>query len=302
VTAPDQVDRATLMSQIGEADGLIIRSATRADAALLAAAQRLKVIARAGAGVDNVDIEAANQRGIVVMNTPGGNTIAAAEHTFGLMLALLRHLPAAHESMRAGRWERQAFMGVELRGKTLGIIGLGRIGKAVAKRARAFEMTVIAYDSDQSEAEVQAARELGVEMVPLAEVYARSDVITLHPSLNDQTRGLINVHSLAQMKRGVYLVNTARGALIVDSDLADALRSGQVAGAALDVYTEEPPRQDHPLIGLPNVVHTPHLAASTVDAQIAVAVEAAHLVADALLRGQYRNVVNPEILGQVHTR
>ncbi len=293
VTAPGGMSRAETLAAIPTADALIIRSATTADAALLAAAPNLKVIARAGVGVDNVDLEAATRQGIVVMNTPDGNTIATAEHTLGLLLALARHIPDSEISMRGGKWDRKTFMGVELRGKTLGIIGFGRVGRAVAKRALAFEMNVITA-SPRISADV--VRDLGVELVDLDTLYARSDFITLHSVITDETRGMINAASLAQMKRGVRIVNTARGGLIDECALAAAITSGQVAGAALDVYSAEPPAANHPLVGLPGVVHTPHLAASTADAQINVAIDAAQLVLDALVKGEYHNVCNPAVL------
>lgn len=289
-TAPGSMSRDETLAAIGDADGLIIRSSTRADAELLSAASQLKVIARAGVGVDNVDLPAATERGIVVMNTPGGNTISTAEHAFALMLALARHIPAAHQSLAQGRWDRKQYIGAELNGKVLGIVGLGRIGQALAARAQAFNMTVIAYEP------YTPVEGLGVEYVELADLYTRADFISLHPALTDETRGMINAASIAQMKPGVRLINAARGALIVEQDLADAVRRGHVAGAALDVYTQEPPSPDNPLIGLPGVVHTPHLAASTYDAQRAVAVQAAELVVDALLHGEYHNVTNPAVL------
>lgn len=293
VTAPGQMKRDETLTAIAEADALIIRSATKADAALINAASRLKVIARAGVGVDNVDLEAASARKVAVMNTPDGNTVATAEFAFGLMLALARHIPQAFDSLNAGKWDRKSFMGVELRGKTLGIVGFGRIGRAVAKRALAFEMTVIAHDPFIP---ADYAADLGVELVDLETLYARADFISLHSVITDETREMINRDTLARMKRGVRIVNAARGALINEADLAEAIRSGQVAGAALDVYAEEPPPPGHPLIGLPGVIDTPHLAASTEEAQVAVAVEAAQLVADALLKGVYKNVVNPVVL------
>jgi len=293
VTAPGGMSRAETLAAITAADALIIRSATTADAELLAAAPNLKVIARAGVGVDNVDLAAATRQGIVVMNTPDGNTIATAEHAFGLMLALARHIPDSEISMRSGKWDRKTFMGVELRGKTLGIIGFGRIGRAVAKRALAFEMIVITSDPYIP---ADVAEDFGVELVDLDTLYARSDFITLHSVITDETRNMINAVSLAKMKRGVRIINAARGALIDERALAEAIKSGHVAGAALDVYSAEPPPTDHPLVGLPGVVHTPHLAASTTDAQINVAIEAARLVLDALQKGEYRNVCNPEVL------
>lgn len=292
-TANGQITRDQLLATVGEADALVIRSAHKIDAEVFAAAAKLKVIARAGVGVDNVDIPEATRRGVVVMNTPDGNTISTAEHTFGLMLALARHIPQAHATLSGGKWDRKAFMGIELRGKTLGIVGLGRIGRAVAKRALAFEMTVIAVDPHLP---ADVASDLGVELVSADELYSRSDIITLHALLTDETREMINKDSLARMKPGVRIIDAARGALINEADLAEAIKSGHVAGAALDVFAQEPPPADNPLIGLPNVIHTPHLAASTEDAQVVVAVDAAKLVVAALLNGEYNNVVNPDVL------
>ncbi len=293
VTAPGQMKRPETLAAVVEADALIIRSATKADAELIQAARRLKVIARAGVGVDNVDLEAATARSIAVMNTPDGNTVATAELTFGLMLALARHIPQAHASLAGGQWDRKSYMGTELRGKTLGIVGFGRIGRAIAKRALAFEMVVIAHDPFVPD---DLGRDLGVEMVSLDDLYARADYITLHSVVTDQTRHMINRETLARMKPGVRLINAARGALIHEGDLAEAIRSGHVAGAALDVYEDEPPPAGHPLIGLPGVIDTPHLGASTEEAQVAVAIEAAELVVAALTRGEYKNVVNPAAL------
>ena len=294
-TAPGQMTRAELLAALPEADALIIRSASKIDAEALAAAPKLKMIARAGVGVDNVDIPDATARGIVIMNTPDGNTVSTAEHTFGLMLALARHIPQAHASMREGKWDRKSYMGVELRGKTLGVVGFGRIGRAVAKRALAFDMHVIAFDPYIP---ADVAADLGAELVSLDDLFARADFITLHALLTDETREMINKTSLATMKKGVRIVDAARGALINEADLAEAIKSGQVAGAALDVFAQEPPPPDNPLVGLPGVVHTPHLAASTDDAQIVVAVEAAQLVVDALTTGEYRNVLNPAALSK----
>ena len=290
VSAPGRMERAALLEAVAEAHGLIIRSGVSADAELIRAAPKLKAIARAGVGVDNVDLAAATARGIVVMNTPGGNTISTAEHTFGLMIALSRHIAPGHLSLMEGRWERKAFSGVELKGKTLGIIGLGRIGQAIATRAQAFEMTVIAHDPYLPPAIAEA---VNVPLLSLESVYAGADFLTLHAMVTDETRGMINADTIASMKDGVRIINAARGALIRSADLAAALTSGKVAGAALDVYETEPPPADHPLIGLPQVLHTPHLAASTADAQITVAVEAAQLVIDFLLHGRAANVCNP---------
>lgn len=293
VTAPGQMKREETLAAIADADALIIRSATKADAALINASTKLKAIARAGVGVDNVDLPAASAKGIAVMNTPDGNTIATAEFAFGLMLGLARHIPQAYGSMIEGKWDRKSYMGVELRDKTLGIIGIGRIGQALARRAQAFNMTVIAYDP-YIPAEV--AQNLRVELVSLDDLYKRADFISLHSLITDETRGMINAASIAKMKKGVRIINAARGALINDADLAEGIKSGQVAGAALDVYAEEPPPAGHPLIGLPGVIHTPHLAASSEEAQVAVAVEAAQLIVGVLTRGEYKNVVNSDVL------
>jgi len=294
VTAPGQMKREETLAALADADALILRSATKADAALIAAAPQLKVIARAGVGVDNVDLAAASARKIAVMNTPDGNTVATAELAFALMLALARHIPQAYDSLNAGKWDRKSFMGVELRGKTLGVVGFGRIGRAVAKRALAFEMQVVAYDPFVPAA---VAEQMGAKLVSLDELYAQADYITLHSVVNDQNRQMINHDSLAKMKKGVRIINAARGALINETDLAEAIKSGQVAGAAVDVYAEEPPPAGHPLIGLAGVIDTPHLGASTEEAQVAVAIEAAELVVAALTKGEYKNVVNAAALG-----
>jgi len=293
VSSPGKLSAEELLAQVGDANALVIRSGVKITPEVFAAAPNLRAVARAGVGVDNVDLEAATEYGVVVMNTPGGNTISTAEHTFGLMLALARHLPQGDASLRAGRWDRKLFTGVELKGKTLGLVGFGRIGQAVAKRALAFEMNVIAYDPFLDDS-VFAAN--SVKRVDIQELYAQADFISVHSPLTDDTRGMINADAIAQMKDGVRIVNAARGALINDADLAEALKSGKVIGAAVDVYAEEPPSSEHPLIGLDNVIHTPHLAASTTDAQITVAVEAAELVANALLNNEFDNVVNPAVL------
>lgn len=289
VSSPGKLERADLLGAVADVHALIIRSGVAADAELLDAANELRAIARAGVGVDNVDLAAATARGVVVMNTPGGNTISTAEYTFGLMLALARHIPQGHASLAAGRWDRKRFGGVELRGKLLGIIGLGRIGQAIALRAQAFEMSVVAHDPHLPP---EIAQGLSVPLLGLDEVYAQADFLTLHALITDETRGLINADSIARMKEGVRIINAARGALINEADLADALQSGRVAGAALDVYAQEPPPPENPLLGLPNVIHTPHLAASTADAQVTVAVEAAQLILDFLLDGKVANTCN----------
>jgi D-3-phosphoglycerate dehydrogenase len=279
-----------LIARIGELDALIIRSATKVTAKALAAATRLKVIGRAGVGVDNVNVEAATERGIVVMNTPGGNTISTAEHTFSLLLSLARKIPQAHASMAAGKWDRKSFEGTELCGKTLGIVGMGRIGGEVARRAIAFGMTVIAYDPYLVQSR---ARSLQVELADdLAALLTRSDFITVHMPLTPETKNILNATTIAQCKKGVRIVNCARGGLVEEAALLAALQSGQVGGAALDVYEKEPPAEDMAFRSLPNVVLTPHLGASTSEAQESVGIEIAHGVSEFLLNGIISNAVN----------
>ncbi len=279
--------KGTLETELADADALVVRSATRVTAPLLEQAARLRVIGRAGVGVDNIDLDAATRRGVLVMSTPGGNAISVAEHTFALLLALARHVPRLDAAIRAGRWEKGTAAGVELRGKTLGLIGLGRIGSEVARRAHGFEMRVLAYDPYISE---QAAREANVELAPLADLLAQSDFVSLHTALSAATEKLINAKTLAQMKRGARLINAARGELVDEAALADALRSGHLAGAALDVFAAEPPR-DSPLIGLPSVIATPHVAGSTEEAQEEVGTLIAQQVKDFLAEGIMRNAV-----------
>ena len=293
VDAPGKISREDTLAGIKEANALVIRSAVEADAELLSQASNLKVIARAGVGVDNIDLDAATEHGVIVMNTPGANTISTAEHTFGMMLALARHIPQGHMSLVAGRWDRKLLMGVELRGKTLGVIGFGRIGREVARRAQAFEMNVVAFDPFIP---ANVAEKVNVALVELDDLYAQSDFISLHAMVTPDTTGMVNADSIAKMKDGVRIVNAARGVLIDDEALASALRSGKVAGAALDVFSPEPPPTDHPLVGLDGVIHTPHLAASTHDAQVTVAIEASQLVVEALVNGVYQNVCNPKVL------
>jgi D-3-phosphoglycerate dehydrogenase / 2-oxoglutarate reductase len=281
-------DKDRLAATIDGFDGLAIRSATKVTGKLLDQAKHLKVIGRAGIGVDNVDISAATARGIIVMNTPFGNSITTAEHAISLMLALARQIPEADSSTRAGRWEKNKFLGVEIFGKTLGIIGCGNVGSIVADRALGLKMKVIAYDPFLS---AERAVNLGVEKIELDELWRRADFITLHTPLTEKTRNLVNAQTLAQMKRGVRLINCARGELVEEAALAEALKSGQVAGAALDVFREEPATQSV-LFGLPNVVCTPHLGASTMEAQENVALQIAEQMADYLLRGAISNAVN----------
>jgi D-3-phosphoglycerate dehydrogenase len=273
---------------IGNYDGLAIRSATKATADLLSAATHLKVIGRAGIGVDNVDVPAATARGIVVMNTPFGNSITTAEHAIAMIMALARQLPAADKSTQAGKWEKNRFMGVEVAGKTLGLIGAGNIGSIVADRAQGLKMKVVAFDPFLSAERAQA---LGVEKVDLDTLLARADFITLHTPLTEQTKGIIDAKALAKTKKGVRIVNCARGGLIVEADLKAALDSGQVAGAGLDVFLTEPAKEN-PLFGREDVICTPHLGASTNEAQENVALQVAEQMSDYLLTGAVTNAVN----------
>ena len=259
----------------------------------------MKVVGRAGVGVDNVDVEAATRRGVLVMNTPGGNAVSVAEHTFALLLSLARSVPQFNAAIHAGRWEKSSAMGTEVRGKTLGLVGLGRVGTEVARRAQALEMTVLAHDPYVSK---QVAQELEVELVPLADLFARSDYISLHSALSPSNEKMINAASIAQMKRGVRLINCARGELVDEAALAEALRSGQVAGAAVDTFAQEPPKNS-PLIGLPNVIATPHIAGTTAEAQEEVGIQIALQVKDYLVEGIIRNAVNlPSLSGEQYRR
>ncbi|HTU35525.1 MAG TPA: phosphoglycerate dehydrogenase [Candidatus Acidoferrum sp.] len=287
-----------LPSEMVNADGLVVRSATKVTRGLLEKAGRLKVIGRAGVGVDNIDLEEATRRGVLVMNTPGGSSVSVAEHTFALLLALARSVPQANASIHAGKWEKAA-SGVELRGKTLGLIGFGRIGTEVARRARALEMEVVAHDPYVTPA---AARELEVELVALDELLRRSDVVSLHTSLSPSTEKMIDAVAIAKMKRGARIINCARGELIDEAALADALRSGQLSGAGLDTFAVEPPKNS-PLIGLPNVIATPHIGASTAEAQEEVGTAVAQQVRDYLADGIIRNAVNmPAIPAEQYRR
>ena len=279
---------ADLARRIAPYAGLVVRSATKVTAEVIDAATALEVIGRAGVGLDNVDVDAATRRGIVCMNTPGGNTIAAAEHTIALLLATARKLPQAHAHLKSGKWERERFLGAEVYGKTLGIVGLGRVGAEVARRAQGFAMTLVAFDPYLTQ---EVAQRLGVELVDLDTLYRRADFITVHVPLTKDTRGLIGAAELARMKDGVRLVNCARGGIIDEAALAAAVQTGKVAGAALDVFDREPP-WGSPVLDAEAIVVTPHLGASTEEAQSAVAVAIAQQVADLLLRGLVRNAVN----------
>jgi D-3-phosphoglycerate dehydrogenase / 2-oxoglutarate reductase len=288
-----------LKAVIGAYDGLAVRSATKVTKPVLAEAHGLKVIGRAGIGVDNIDVPAATARGIVVMNTPFGNSITTAEHAVALILALARDLPAADRSTQAGKWEKSRFMGVELTGKTLGVIGCGNIGSIVANRGLGLKMKVAAYDPFLSE---DRAVELGVEKLELDELFARADIITLHTPLTDATRNIIDRAAIAKMKTGVRIVNCARGGLIVEGDLVEALDSGKVAGAAIDVFAQEPAKES-PFFGRDNVICTPHLGAATVEAQENVALQVAEQMADFLLTGAVVNALNmPSLTAEDATR
>lgn len=287
VLTADQLD-GKLPQHLESADALIVRSAVQADANLLQHAKKLRVIGRAGVGVDNIDLEAATHKGIAVMNTPGANAVAVAEQTLGMMLAMARHLCRADALMHAGKWEKKSLQGTELRGKTLGVVGLGRIGMEVARRARAFGMELVGHDPFVS---VAIAKDQGIRLASLDEVYAAADYITLHVGLTPQTAGMINKDSLAKMKKGVRIVNCARGELVQEADLAAALKSGQVAAAAIDVFAEEPPKNS-PLLALENVVLTPHVGGSTHEAQEAVGVQIARQVKEYLKHGVIQNAVN----------
>jgi D-3-phosphoglycerate dehydrogenase len=267
-----------LVPLVREIDAWIVRGATKVTRRLIGEAPRLRWVARAGAGLDNIDVAAAKERGIAVLNVPGANAVAVAELVFGLLLGLLRKIPAADASLRRGEWEKSRFQGRELRGKALGIVGLGKIGRAVAKRAQAFEMTCIGHDPLVSDTE---ARALGVEPLSLDALLARADIVTLHAPMLAETKGLFGATQFARMPKGSILVNAARGGLVDEAALIEALRSGQLGGAALDVFGEEPPR-DWTLVNLPNVVATPHVGAATVEAQEAVGEEIVKLLLAAM--------------------
>ncbi len=281
-------DKDKLLEVIGNYDGLAIRSATKVTEKLINVATRLKVVGRAGIGVDNVDIPAASRKGIIVMNTPFGNSITTAEHAVAMMFALARQLPEANTSTQAGKWEKNRFMGVEITSKTLGVIGCGNIGSIVATRGVGLKMHVIAFDPFLSE---DRAVELGIEKVELDELLARADFITLHTPLTDRTRNIINADSIAAMKDGVRIINCARGGLIVEADLVAALKSGKVGGAGIDVFEVEPAKES-PFFGLENVVCTPHLGASTSEAQENVALQVAEQMSDYLIKGAVSNAIN----------
>lgn len=283
-----------LIAAMQNCEGLVVRSETKVTDDLMRETPQLRVIGRAGVGVDNIDVPSATARGIVVMNAPDGNTITTAEHTMALLIALARSVPQANSSLRSGRWERKNFVGVELQGKTLGIIGLGRIGRAVASRARAFGMTSVAYDPFIA---LEQIRDLEIEGASLEEVFARADFLTVHTPLTSETRGIVGREAFSRMKPGVRIINCARGGLVDETALAEAIKAGIVAGAALDVFEKEPPPADHPLLALPEVIATPHLGASTTEAQEGVAFTVAEQMRDYLLTGALRGAVNVPALG-----
>lgn len=283
-----------LLTVIGEFDALIVRSATDVTADVIAAGRRLQVIGRAGVGVNNIDVEAATARGVVVVNVPDGNTIAAAEHTFALMLAQMRHIPAAVARVKAGGWDRHGFVGRELNGKTLGVVGLGRVGQEVSKRALAFGMRVIGYDPYLP---AERAEAMGIRFLPFEEVLSGAEILTVHTPLTKQTRGMIGARELGLLRPGAVVINAARGGIIQEAALLEALRSGHLQGAALDVFEEEPPT-DNPLVNMPNVVVTPHLGASTREAQILSAVDVARFVGAVLAGEPVPTAVNLPTLSQ----
>ena len=290
VVLPKRLSEVELLPVVADAAALVVRSETKVTRQVIAGAPQLRVVGRAGVGVDNVDVEAATQRGIVVMNTPGGNTISTAELTFSMLMALARNIPQANASMKAGEWNRKAFSGTELYGKTLGVLGMGRIGSELARRAIAFGMRVMAYDPYLS---LSRAKALQVELVEqLDELYASGDFITVHMPLSDETRNMVNAAAFAKMKKGVRVLNCARGGIINEAHLIAAIQEGRVAGAALDVYETEPLPKESPLRGLPQIIMTPHLGASTEEAQENVGIEVAEAITDFLLSGSVRNAVN----------
>jgi len=283
-----------LRKALADSDGMVVRSETKVTPELMDAAGKLRVIGRAGVGVDNIDVPAATERGIVVMNAPDGNTITTAEHTIALLVALARNVPQANSSVKAAKWDRKRFIGAELQGKTLGIIGLGRIGRAVATRARAFGMKIVAHDPFIAS---EQACDLEIESTSLDEVFSRADFLTVHTPLTNETRGIVGSEALAKMKNGARVINCARGGLVDEQALYEAIKSGAIAGAALDVFEQEPPPPDHPLLTLEEVIVTPHLGASTTEAQEGVAFTVAEQMRDYLLSGALRGAVNVPALG-----
>ncbi|HEY3197415.1 MAG TPA: phosphoglycerate dehydrogenase [Nitrospirales bacterium] len=289
VDVKTKMSKEELLRDIKRYDGLIVRSATKVTAEVLAVAEKLRIIGRAGSGLDNVDITTATKRGIVVMNTPGGNTVTTAEHTLAMICALARKIPQATASMKGGKWEKERFMGTELYNKNLGIVGMGQIGSHLAKLAQGVMMNVIAFDPYLAE---DRARKMGIEMLGLSELFRRADIITVHTPLTPETKNIINAQTIDTMKDGVKIINCARGGIINEHDIVEALKSGKVGGAAFDVFDEEPVKPDHPLLSLENFICTPHIGASTTEAQENVAIGIAEQIVDYLTRGIARGAVN----------
>jgi D-3-phosphoglycerate dehydrogenase / 2-oxoglutarate reductase len=294
VEAKSKLSTDDLKKAVQDVDAVIVRSETRITADILSSGKNIKIVGRAGVGVDNIDVAAASRQGVLVVNVPGGNTISAAEHTLALLLALSRNIPAANASLKSGEWQRSKFTGSELQGKTLGLIGLGRIGREVAKRAQSFGVRTIGYDPYASE---EYAKSFNLELATLDTIYQESDYITVHVPLNDTTKHMLNAQTLGKMKQGVRLINCARGGIIDEKALEEAIKSGHVKGAALDVFEEEPPPKDHPLLKLSQVIVTPHLGAATEEAQVKVAQELAETIRDYFLQGTVRNAVNLPAMG-----
>ncbi len=298
VVVKTKLSKEDLLKEIKDADGLIVRSGTKVTAEVIAAAERLKIVGRAGSGLDNVDTVAATRRGIVVMNTPGGNTVTTAEHTMAMIFAMTRRIPQATASTRAGKWEKEKFMGVELYNKTLGIVGVGQIGGYLTKLAQGVGMQVVAYDPYLAE---ERAQKMGVTMVELEELFHRADIISVHTPLTPETKALINAQAIAKMKPGVMIANCARGGIVNENDLYQALKERRIAAAAFDVFEEEPVKSDHPLLTLDNFICSPHIGASTTEAQENVAVGIAEQIVDYFTKGIARGAVNipsvpPELL------
>lgn len=302
VTVKTKLPKDELFKEVKDADGLIVRSGTKVTAELIGAAERLKVIGRAGSGLDNVDTAAATRRGIVVMNTPGGNTVTTAEHTMAMIFAMTRRIPQATASTKAGKWEKEKFMGVELYNKVLGIVGVGQIGGYLTKLAQGVGMQVIAFDPYLAE---ERAQKMGVSMVELDELFRRADIISLHTPLTPETKSLINSQAIAKMKQGVMIANCARGGIVNEEDLFVALKDKRIAAAAFDVFEQEPVKPDHPLLSLENFICSPHIGASTTEAQENVAVGIAEQIVDYFTKGIARGAVNipsvpPELLPRLH--
>jgi D-3-phosphoglycerate dehydrogenase len=289
VDVKTKLPKEELLKEIRNYEGLIVRSGTKVTAEVIAAGERLKVIGRAGSGLDNVDSQAASRRGIVVMNTPGGNTVTTAEHTMAMIFAMTRRIPQATASMKSGKWEKEKFMGMELYNKTLGIVGIGQIGGYLSKLAQGVSMNVIAYDPYLAE---DRARKMGVELVGLPDLFRGADVISVHTPLTAETRSLINAAAIEQMKPGVMIANCARGGIVDEADLVEALKSRRIAAAAFDVFEDEPVKADHPLLSLDNFICTPHIGASTNEAQENVAIGIAEQIVDYFTKGVARGAVN----------